>query len=343
MRLMTNVSGTALSLAALVSLPFAAMAQEETPGYLQKDLADLAAMLEGRWDNDRANFFAKDAGQPVSDLAPRQHLVIRSIEADAADGTDGSIMLHARRNVEGGGNSVLRHRLVTDPAEGHIRQDILADDTAEPLADCAIHWQRAGDGFSGRAEGRECIVLFPRPAATDDGEPLQVNLTLSDTAYWVNASRGVSLSSARFRRARAFECWTAVMRGAQHGDSGEGMDDWQFQTGVMLHDQGGEAVLTTDETPPRTVRLKLRDVDWTYGDRRPSLTLYAYEGEKRPRHILCLDGGRGGPRGPEPALAAGQLHRRTGQNLRGLLVRAFCFTRFVDLVGNFTSLNRTQK
>ncbi|MEM6653596.1 MAG: hypothetical protein AAF582_13425, partial [Pseudomonadota bacterium] len=96
---------------------------------------------------------------------------------------------------------------------------------------------------------------------------------------WVTARRGENVSEARLRRARPFECWAAVLRGATHGDSGEGMRDWDFRRGVTLHDQGGEAELITDEEPPRRIRLRLRNVDWPYGTNRPSLTLYVLEGD----------------------------------------------------------------
>ena len=47
---------------------------------------------------------------------------------------------------------------------------------------------------------------------------------------------------------------------------------------MKLHDQGGVAELMTDEDTPRSIRLKLRDVDWPYGTNRPSLTMYVHEG-----------------------------------------------------------------
>lgn len=50
-----------------------------------------------------------------------------------------------------------------------------------------------------------------------------------------------------------------------------------FRNDVTLHDQGGEATIETDETPPRQIKLVLRDVDWTYGVNRASLVLYVYE------------------------------------------------------------------
>jgi hypothetical protein len=70
-----------------------------------------------------------------------------------------------------------------------------------------------------------------------------------------------------------------VLRGARHGDSGAGAQDsdWYFQRGVLLHDQGGTAVISTDENPARQIALKLRRVEWPSGPNRPSLTLYVIE------------------------------------------------------------------
>jgi hypothetical protein len=96
-----------------------------------------------------------------------------------------------------------------------------------------------------------------------------------DTGAWVYGNRaGVP---HKLRKARGFSCWTAVLRGAQHGDSGQGNSSWQFQRGGWIHDQGGELTLTTDETPARSFYLRLRQVEWPYGTNRPSLTLYVHE------------------------------------------------------------------
>ena len=118
--------------------------------------------------------------------------------------------------------------------------------------------------------------MFPRSA---DGGAMEVTLAKSDDEFWITSRRGDAVIEARLRRARPFECWTAILRGASHGDSGEGMQDWDFRRGVTLHDQGGEAELMTDEETPRRIRLRLRNVDWPYGTNRPSLTLYVLEGD----------------------------------------------------------------
>ena len=62
--------------------------------------------------------------------------------------------------------------------------------------------------------------------------------------------------------------------------------------GIRLHDQGGEAQIETGETPPRRISLKLRDVDWPFGERRPSLTLYVHEaGDPRAVSYAWAEGG----------------------------------------------------
>jgi hypothetical protein len=113
---------------------------------------------------------------------------------------------------------------------------------------------------------------------TEDEIWIADRATTPDGAYVFGDKAGVP---HKLKRVRPFECWTAVLRGAKHGDSGEGMDDWRFQRGGLIHDQGGDLKLTSDEKPPRDIRLKLRRVEWPSGPNRPSLTLYVHEGENK--------------------------------------------------------------
>jgi hypothetical protein len=238
----------------------------DAPGYLERDLADLTAMFEGRWDNDRHNFFAEAAGVDAATLAPRQHLTIAPLEGQEHAFT-------VLREVADEDPTSLIHRFAVDAERLAIRQHMFA---GERRLECAVFWHRVGGQFRGEARGSACNELFPRPVGDEVGT---ITMALSEREFWISVERAGAVIDARMRRARPFTCWTAVMRGASHGDDTQGMRDWQFTQGVKIHDQGGEAVLTTDEETPRTVRLKLRDVDWTYGTRRPSLTLYAYEGD----------------------------------------------------------------
>lgn len=257
-----------------------ATAQEaEVPGWLGKDFAELTSLFEGRWDNDRHVFFAANAGMDETMLAPRQHIVIEPV-ALAGDDTsaDDSVTFKAIRTVDGEAPSELVHIFAINAASGSIRQTIAAPGGLLPPDpyDCHVDWRRDGGQFRGKASGEQCNLIFPRPS---EGGRLDVSLSISETEFWVQSVRGDARIEARMRRARPFECWTAILRGAEHGDSGAGQNDWDFRRGVKLHDQGGVAELMTDEETPRRIRLKLRDVDWPYGTNRPSLTMYVHEGE----------------------------------------------------------------
>nr|WP_156780759.1 hypothetical protein [Hyphomonas sp. Mor2] len=257
-----------------------ATAQEaQSPGWLEKDFADLTQLFEGRWDNDRHVFFADAAGLDASTLAPRQHIEVKRVALAGEDaGASDAVTFKAMRTVEGDDPAELIHTFSIDPANQSIRQTLSAPSgllPPEPF-DCEVNWARSGGQFLGTASGAECAIIFPRPA---EGGDLAVTLTLSDTEFWVQSARGDALIEARLRRARPFECWTAILRGAAHGDGGQGMNDWDFRRGVKLHDQGGVAELITDEEPARRIRLLLRDVDWPYGTNRASLTMYVLEGD----------------------------------------------------------------
>jgi len=262
------------------ALAACATAQEtDVPGWLEKDFAELTSLFEGRWDNDRHVFFADAAGMDAATLAPRQHIEITRValagdEAAAA----GAATFKAVRTVDGDDPAELIHIFTMDAASQSIRQTLAAPAgllPPEPM-DCHVDWARSSGQFLGTARGEACETVFSRPA---EGGPLSVTLALSETEFWVQSARGDALIEARLRRARPFECWTAILRGAEHGDSGQGMNDWDFRRGVKLHDQGGVAELMTDEETPRRIRLKLRDVDWPYGTNRPSLTMYVHEGD----------------------------------------------------------------
>jgi len=270
-----------LSVGAITMAASCATAQQpdaEMPSWLAKDYVDFVEMFEGRWDSDRHVFFAADAGLDPAQIAPRQHIEITravlSTDDDAAD----KAVFKAIRTVAEEDPATLIHTLTIDAETQSIRQAIAAPGGVLPPTplDCQINWQRSGAQFQGKASGEACATLFPRPA---EGGALSVTMTKSQDDFWVTSTRGDTRIEARLRRARPFECWTAILRGASHGDSGEDMNDWDFRRGVKLHDQGGEAELITDEDEPRRVRLKLRNVDWPYGTNRPSLTLYIMEGD----------------------------------------------------------------
>lgn len=239
--------------------------EPKTPGWLTKDFKEFSSLIEGRWDNERHAFFAEAADQDPAGVAPHQHLVLKAVKGEEAEPNS-----FTSKDTYGGDDAPeLSHHL-------SIGEDAILH-TISGVGDksCQIEWLRRGAQFEGAGTGQNCLSAFGLSEEDEGG----VKLSLSDTEFWVSAADPEIVNESRYRRARSFECWTAILRGANHGDSGKGMNDWYFKRGVEIHDQGGVAELETDETPARRVRLRLRDVDWPYGMNRPSLTMYVMEGD----------------------------------------------------------------
>lgn len=243
--------------------------------WLEKDFAELTALYSGHWDNDRHVFFAEDSGIDLGTVPPRMLVENSAVKEDKAN-----TYLSFDVDVRGVAieSPVRKETFLIVPKEEVIRQKFsTVEETGKSKQiDCIVDWRREGKQFRGDAKGSECFKLYPAPKSR---KKLKQTWILSAKELWIKSERGNSRKDSRLRRVRPFECWVSVLRGAKHGDTGLGQNDWDFRRGVNLHDQGGEAIIMTDETPPRKVRLVLRDVEWPYGTNRPSLVLYVMEGD----------------------------------------------------------------
>jgi hypothetical protein len=299
--------------ATLVALSAAAQAPTPRPEptaadmhrlVLDKDLSVMVEWFAGRWDNDLQVFFAKDLKTPEAERHGRIHSIFRPLDLPAF----GKSVFYVEQYSDNDPAKIYRQRIynfVVDPAENAIRLDILIPkDTAKLLGawrdpaklagltkeqtttypGCAVYWRRQGSQFIGAMKPGACRVTSQR-----DGRTLVItdDLVLSQSALSIH-DRAVDAAGVyvygnkagiphQLRKARMFQCWVAVLRGAKHGDSGGGLNDWQFQRELLIHDQGGELAIRTDETPPRDFFLRLRAVEWPMGANRASLTLYVHE------------------------------------------------------------------
>jgi hypothetical protein len=313
----TFVSAVLLGTVPAAFLPLAAAAQERTPtraAVLERDLADLVAWFAGRFDNDLQVYFDGEMDTPAEARNGRIHSIFAPVELPAF----GAHVFYVEQYSDNDPSSIYRQRIyrfVVDEAKDAIRLEIFAPSPeqaaqmrgayADPsklagltpgamtaFPGCEVYWRRQENQFIGSMQPDACRVASRRSGRTllitDD-------LVLTPDAIWIrdvgrDAATGEWVYGNRagvhhkLRKARAFTCWTAILRGAAHGDSGEGNDSWQFQRGGWLHDQGGELALVTDEPTPRRFRLRLRNVEWPYGSNRPSLTLYVHE-EGNPRAL----------------------------------------------------------
>ena len=254
-------------------------ANEGESAWLKKDFSDLTSVYAGQWDNDRHVFFAKDAGIDLSTVPSRVNVEnsVKTIESEKnTDGASVNFKVRISRNGENTSTRSETFAILFD--DRLIRQKFFIDDGLDETKaiDCIVDWKREGSQFKGSAKGSECSSVYPVPSSR---KKLTQTWMLSEQELWIVSQKGAKQIETRLRRVRPFECWVSILRGASHGDSGIGQNNWDFRRGIKIHDQGGEAELMTDESPQRKIRLVLRDVDWPYGRNRPSLVLYVMEGD----------------------------------------------------------------
>jgi CpeT/CpcT family (DUF1001) len=263
---------------------------------LAKDLADLAAMLTGRWDNELQTFFEPELGVAVSARHDRLHVIARPLE----DSKFGANAFYVEYRAGGETGNVVRQRIWTLNVDGPLSAIRLASfapkdgktmegawrDPARlaslmpadfvPVTGCDLIWRRRADGFSGETRPGTCKLVTT--GATERVLSVNERHDLSRTSWDVRDigvdERGVrAFGSAdnaptRLRRAEPFMCWA----GARNG--GETVT----QADMVLHDQGGMATARLAGATPNVVSLRLRNVDWPIGQNRPSLTLYLMTG-----------------------------------------------------------------
>lgn len=262
---------------------------------LARDLSDLAALLDGRWDNDLQVFFEPELGVQDARRNPRFHAHVRAIPG--APGAPVRFYVEHRSGGEHG--PVARQRvwtLAVDRALDAVRMSVLAPTDAKalegawsdparlaaissgslaPVAGCDVIWKRRAGGFSGETrpgackvqtvDGNRTVTVSERHDISDNIWDVR-DIGVDDTGMRVfGAADG---APARFRKARAFVCWAGAPRGA----------DTVFARDLVVHDQGGAAVARLPGATPGEVTVRLRNIVWPVGDNRPSLTLYVTGG-----------------------------------------------------------------
>ncbi len=283
-----------------------AQAQQSSAGVLQQDFQLFLRWFEGRFDNDRQVFFERDLNVPEDARHERIHSIFRRVQLPAF----GEQVFYVEQYLDGDPARVYRQRIYVmslDQAQNAIRLTIhipnhpealrgayseptllrgLAPEQTTTHAGCDVLWRRQENQFVGAVPEGSCRVTSSRSGRT---LVISDDLVLTQDAIWIHDraedEQGQYVYGNRagvphqLRRPRGFLCWSGVLRGASHGDSGEGAssDDWFFQRDQWIHDQGGDLIITSDETPARQVLLRLRRVEWPFGTNRPSLTLYVHE------------------------------------------------------------------
>jgi CpeT/CpcT family (DUF1001) len=320
----TRIAATLFGLA-LIGVPLSSVAQTATPArapaaplsvrnVLDKDMGQMLQWFAGRYDNDLQVYFDGELNTPQENRNGRIHSIFAPVPLPAF----GSNVFYVEQYSDGDPSKIYRQRIYrfsADYTENAVKLEIFAPSPeqatimrgayADPsklaaltpanmtlYPGCEVYWRAQQNQFIGYMKPNACRVASRR-----SGKTLVItdDLVLTDRSLWI-ADRAVDEAGAyvygnkagiphKLNKARPFTCWTSVLRGARHGDSGLNVpESWQFARDGWIHDQGGELAIKTDETPAREFYVRLRNVEWPYGSNRPSLTMYIHE-KGNPRAI----------------------------------------------------------
>jgi hypothetical protein len=289
-------------------------AQLSARNVLDKDMRTLLEWFPGRYDNDLQVYFDGELKTPEANRNGRIHSIFAPVTLPAF----GANVFYVEQYSDGDPTKIYRQRIyrfTPDYTENAVKLEIFAPSPEQALAmkgaygdpsklasltpanmtlypGCEVFWRRQENQFIGYMKQGACRVASRR-----SGKTLVItdDLVLTQNAIWIQ-DQAVDEAGAyvygnragiphKLNKARPFTCWTSVLRGASHGTTGVGIpESWTFDRGGWIHDQGGELVVKTDETPAREFYIRLRNVEWPYGTNRPSLTMYIHE-KGNPRAI----------------------------------------------------------
>ncbi len=247
---------------------------------LDKNISDLEARMLGHWDSDLQTFFEPELKLPASEMHPRLHLKISSTKF--GDNTNKALIAEYRKGGESG--QILRHRIWTlsaNPSDLTIilkayepKSNIkLSDDVNNyKISDftyvngCDIVFKRRGDNFSGDTLPGKCkLNLNNKIINVSEHHEIGVkNWDVSDIGVdnqGIRAFGNIDGAPTNLKKANMFTCWISYFDNKET----------RYATDLKLHDQGGVARYSFGN---QNIGIRLRNIEWPYGNNRPSLTLY---------------------------------------------------------------------
>lgn len=282
-------------------LALSASAVADPAAILDRDMRTFLEWFPGVYDNVEQVYFENELGVPEDERHERIHHVFAPVALPAF----GENVFYVQQYLDDDPSKIYRQRIyvfIPDYEENAIRLKIHTPPDTEALVDahldnakldglvpentrhmegCDVFWRRQANQFVGYMKPNACSFESQRSGKRiiiDDDLLLTENeLWISDRAededgnHVFGNKAGIPHKNIKARR---FECWIA----AQERDG----ENWTFNNGLEIWDQGGSVWIETDESEPQKIGIKMRNVRWPTGNNRDSLVLYAHrEGEAR--------------------------------------------------------------
>ncbi len=206
----------------------------------------LAELLPGIYTNTEQAYFQGEAGEEADDRL--------SLQMTAQD--DGTVRL---TTVDSFGESLAENQAVSIST----RDDL----TALEIGECTRLFRVEGEDFVLAESEGSCDSPATMTRISDHG----IALTWPD-------GRVTDL-----RRARPVSCWISVKRDEPDGN---GEESWTFDSGLMMHDQGGHIRAGGGDSGAPEVIVRMRNVVWPEPTtNRPSLVIYVHRPDDLVRAV----------------------------------------------------------
>ncbi len=286
---------------ALLALSGAHAAVADPNAVLDRDMRTFLEWFPGVYDNQEQVYFEESLGVPEDERHERIHHTFARVDLPEF----GDHVFYVQQYLDDDPTKIYRQRIyvfTADYEENAVRLAIHTPGDVESLVDahldpskleglapadtvnrpgCDVFWRRQASQFLGEMKPGACSFVSQR-----SGKRIIIDddLVLTDSEIWISDRAEDEDGNYVFgnkagiphknTKARRFECWMGVLE-----KDGE---EWTFDSGLEMWDQGGTIWMTTEEDEPQTVGIKMRNVVWPTGNNRNSQVLYALrEGEDR--------------------------------------------------------------
>jgi len=289
---------------ALMLTPFSTSAMGPND-VLDRDMKLMLSWFEGRYDNVEQTYFQKLLGVKEENRHERIHSIFKRVDLPEI----GKNVYYVQQYIDNDPQNVYRQRIyIFEPVydrnaiglnimsfkdakavlNAHEEPEKLAglkmDDLSAMPAGCRVYWQRQANQFIGFMDKDACRIESKRSGKTiiitDDLVLTEEEIWIRDQAvdsdgnYVFGNKAGIH---HKLLKARPMTCWFSVKN--EQAKSG-----WDFASGLEVHDQGGEAWITTTGDNPKKYGIRLRNVRWPYGNNTDAFVIYAHE-EGNPKAI----------------------------------------------------------
>ncbi len=265
-------------IAALFALTLAVATSTAFAGTLEEDLELMMTWFAGEFDNHLQVVEEKEAEVPPEQPHEWIHSIFQPVELPAFGGN----VYYVEQHTEGDPGNIYRNRIYSfsiNEEEEAIQLTIysfadsaamvgahedpsklagLTPGTVRTLPGCEVFWKKeAEDRFIGYMPDGACRITSRRTGKTiiiDDDLVLTPDeiwigdrATDEDGNYVFGNKAGIP---HKLKRSHDFGCWAVV--------KDERSDEWTtVARGLVLHDQGGWASITTEGENPQTYKLEL--------------------------------------------------------------------------------------